>query len=160
ALVRLRPLLEHAAAHVPYYRALFAQAGICPADIRAPSDLARVPITTKADLRTGFPSGVVADNLPLSRRLRMTTGGSAGGPLEFFADRAGLDVWLGSYFFFLEWAGTGIWDTTVLVDSPARVPTNIPPPPRHLRAVRRMLLGERTVYLSAIELTVAELRRR
>ena len=160
ALARLRPLLEHAAAHVPYYRALFAQAGVQPAEVGAVSDLAGLPVTTKATLRAAFPHEAVADNLPRGRRLRMTTGGSSGVPLEFFADRAGIDRWLGSYFFFLEWAGTGIWDTTVLVDSPAQVPTNVPPPPRYLRALRRLLLGERTIYLSAIELSAAELRAR
>jgi phenylacetate-CoA ligase len=158
ALVKLRGLLEHAVVHVPYYRELFGQARLKPGDIRKLQDLSRLPVTTKADLRAGFPTRAVADNLSPRRRWKMTTGGSSGIPLEFYADRAGVDIWLGTYFFFLEWAGSGLWDTAVLIDSPAHVATNVPPPPRYLRVIRRLVLGERTVYLSAIEFTTASFR--
>jgi len=57
---RLRPLLGHAAAHVPHYREVFGDAGLDARAIRTVEDLARVPITTKADLRRRFPDGVSA----------------------------------------------------------------------------------------------------
>jgi phenylacetate-CoA ligase len=76
--------------------------------------------------------------------------------MEFYADRAALDIWLGTYFFFLGWAGTGIWETTVLVDSPARIATNRPSPSRPVQLMRRLLLGEQTVYLEGIPLTADE----
>jgi phenylacetate-coenzyme A ligase PaaK-like adenylate-forming protein len=156
AVAKLRPLLEHAYVHVPYYRRLFGQAGLQPGDFRAVSDLTRLPVTTKVDLRTNFPAQVVANNLPQQRRLRMTTAGSSGLPLEFYADRAALDVWLGAYFFSLELAGTGIWDTTVLIDSLERISTNRPRPSSAVRALRRVLLGEQTIYLEGIGLTAVE----
>src|SRR5215208_6883083 len=62
AAARLQPLLSHARSHVPYYRDVFERAGLQPADIRTTADLARLPITTKADLRASFPARVVADN--------------------------------------------------------------------------------------------------
>jgi phenylacetate-CoA ligase len=48
---KLRRLLHHAYDNVPYYRRLMDRAGVKPADIREPSDLVRLPVTTKADLR-------------------------------------------------------------------------------------------------------------
>jgi phenylacetate-CoA ligase len=48
---KLRRLLYHAYEHVPYYRRLMDQAGVKPAEIREPSDLSRLPVTTKNDLR-------------------------------------------------------------------------------------------------------------
>ena len=46
ALGRLKSLLAHAGQHVPYYRDLFRKAGIEAGDIRTPSDLSPVPIST------------------------------------------------------------------------------------------------------------------
>ena len=48
---KLRRLLHHAYENVPYYRRLMDQAGVKPAEIREPSDLSRLPVTTKNDLR-------------------------------------------------------------------------------------------------------------
>src|SRR5215217_5343287 len=64
ALRKLRPLLAHADAHVPYYRDLFRRAGVRPDDVRTVADLSRLPLTGKANLRANFPDAVVADNLP------------------------------------------------------------------------------------------------
>src|SRR2546430_4608990 len=76
ALERLRGLLMHAAAHVPHYRDLFRRVGMEPEDIRTLSDLSHLPITTKADLRAGFPARTTAHNLPEHRRQKMLTSGS------------------------------------------------------------------------------------
>src|SRR6188472_2980996 len=62
ALERLQRLLRHAAARVPYYRDAFRRVGVEAADFRSLRDLARLPITRKADLRPGFPDAVIADN--------------------------------------------------------------------------------------------------
>ncbi len=48
---KLRRLLHHAYENVPYYRRLMDQAGVKPAEIREPSDLSRLPVSTKKDLR-------------------------------------------------------------------------------------------------------------
>jgi phenylacetate-CoA ligase len=158
SLVRLQALLAHAAAHVPYYRERFAEAGSQPAKLHTLADLARLPITTRADLRAGFPLRTLADNLPPGRRQPMLTSGSSGFPLEFYADRTATDIWLGSYFFFLGWLHTGIWDTVVTIGSPTHLESNVARPSGLVRWARRLALGERTVRLSGLELTPAELR--
>jgi phenylacetate-coenzyme A ligase PaaK-like adenylate-forming protein len=156
---RLRSLLEHAAEHVPFYRERFRRSGVSPADVRSPTDLARLAVTTKAELRTAFPAAAVADNIPPHRRRRMMTSGSTGLPLELYWDAAHADVLIGGYLFSLEWAGLAIWDTRIAVTSPAYFYTNLMPTTRPRRWLRRLLLGERTANLPANEVTAARFRQ-
>src|SRR5438874_1053236 len=99
AEARLRAIVLHAAGEVPYYRALFDQAGLDPARVRTVDDLGQLPISTKPMLRAAYPDGVLAGSIPSVRRLYRRTSGSTGTPFEFFADRADLDSWVGSYLF-------------------------------------------------------------
>jgi phenylacetate-CoA ligase len=158
AVERLRRLLVHAQAHVPYYHDLFKRASIGPTDIRTLSDLLAVPLTTKADLRRDFPTRTTADNLPESRRRKMMTSGSTGLPFEFYWDHASADGLLGAYLFSLEWAGVAIWDTQVAIASPSYFYENIAGATRLRRFARRLLLGEDTVSLSAVDLTASKFR--
>jgi phenylacetate-CoA ligase len=155
ALGKLRPLLEHAAVHVPYYSELFKQAALEPKDIRAISDLARLPITTKADLRANFPTRVVAGNLPARRRVRRTTSGSSGFPFEFYEDRAGQDA-TGSYLFFQDWAGTPFSMIRVRLVHRAELHPELSTRMRF--AVRRLLTGYRVINLSSPDTGSAELK--
>ena len=59
-LQRLQWSLHHAYANVPHYRAAFDAAGIHPGDVKQLEDLARLPFTTKADLRDNYPFGLFA----------------------------------------------------------------------------------------------------
>jgi phenylacetate-CoA ligase len=52
--------VRHAYDNVPHYRAAFAAAGTHPDDIRELADLAKLPFTTKADLRENYPFGMFA----------------------------------------------------------------------------------------------------
>jgi phenylacetate-CoA ligase len=158
-LERLRSLLTHAADHVPFYRERFRHLGVSSPDIRSLADLARLPVTTKAELRKAFPNAVVADNVPSHRRRRMMTSGSTGLPLEFYWDGARADLLIGGYLFSLEWAGLAIWDTRIAVTSPAYFYTNLMPTTRLRRWLRRFLLGERSANLPANELTAARFRQ-
>jgi phenylacetate-CoA ligase len=156
---KLCALLEHATEHVPFYRERFHRLGASPADVRSPADLARLPVTTKAELRAAFPDAAVADNVPPNRRRRMMTSGSTGLPLEFYWDAAHADALSGGYLFSLEWAALAIWDTRIAITSPAYFYTNQMPTTRLRRWLRRLLLGERTANLPANELTAAGFRQ-
>lgn len=59
-LTRLQWSVRHAYDNVPHYRAAFEAAGAHPDDVRDLSDLARLPFTTKADLRDNYPFGMFA----------------------------------------------------------------------------------------------------
>ena len=156
AVAKLRQLLIHAGTQVPYYRDLFKHTGLEPEAVRTSLDLAAVPITTKTDLRRHFPQHTVADNLPAHRRRRMMTSGSTGLPFEFYWDRASADALLGAYLFSLEWAGASIWDTRLAIASPSYFYTNVIGTSRCRQMARWIALGERTVNLSAIDLTAAK----
>jgi phenylacetate-CoA ligase len=155
ALRQLRLLVAHAYAHVPYYRDLFSRAGLEPEDIRMVSDLSRLPISGKADLRANFPARVLADSLPARRRVRATTSGSTGLPFEFYLDRAGVDVGLGSYLFFWEWAGVAAGEPIAQVVISLRLPHQSAGASRLIRAARRFVLGAPLVILSGLDLAAA-----
>jgi phenylacetate-CoA ligase len=78
-LQRLQWSLNHAYDNTAHYRAAFDQAGIHPRDIRTLSDLAKVPFTTKADLRANYPFGLFA--VPRERVVRVhASSGTTGKP--------------------------------------------------------------------------------
>jgi phenylacetate-CoA ligase len=59
-LERLQWTLRHAYERVPFYRTRFDQAGIHPDDCRELADLAKLPFTTKEDLRASYPFAMFA----------------------------------------------------------------------------------------------------
>ena len=59
-LERLRDTLTRVHEHVPHYRHAFEQAGVHPSDVTSLADLARLPFTTKEDLRQNYPFGMFA----------------------------------------------------------------------------------------------------
>ena len=152
AFRKLSPLLNHAVNHVPYYRDLFGRAGVAPGRIQSLADLALVPITTKADLRSNFPDRTAADNLPASRRLRGRTSGSTGLPFEFFGDREAAGPILASYLFFRQWAGVPIGVTMVYVGN-AQFGRTIARSSQLMQAARRILLGEKIVNLPGADIS-------
>jgi phenylacetate-CoA ligase len=81
---RLRRLIEHAHANVPYYRALLDDHGVAPAQIRTLADLDRVPISSKADLRRRPAVELLAAGLQPDRLRRIQTTGSSGVPFVLY----------------------------------------------------------------------------
>ena len=157
ALEKLRAIVSHARAHVPYYRDLLPRAGVDSGDIRSLADLSRIPISRKADLHPDPPSRVLADNLPARRRAPGSTAGSTGMPFRFFTDRATAEVWLGSYMLFREWANAPYGGTMLWIPGPAHA-TAAATSIAWMRAVATsFVLGERTICLSDFEPDVAEL---
>ena len=160
AVTRLRQLLQHAGAHVPFYRRLLGDAGVRPEDIRSLADLSRVPVTTKPALRSAGLEQTVADNLPASRRWPITTLGSSGTPFPFHADLAAEDTRIATYLLALEWAGVGVWDVEVKVGSPYRDFTWMYPRSGRLGQLgRRLLLGQRSGRLEVPRPTHEDLQR-
>jgi phenylacetate-CoA ligase len=159
---RLSRLIVHAGTHVPFYREHFANAGIDPEKPVRIADLERLPVTTKAQLRAAFPSGALADNLPAGRYYRKLTSGSTGLPLEFFADRRAIDSWMASYLFFREWAHAPLGLMQLQIAAPPRFTGRLENEafrihsPGRSRWARRLLLGEISVRLSGIDLTLPE----
>ena len=73
-LQRLAWSLRHAYDNVPHYRQAFDHAGAHPDDIRDLTDLAQFPFTTKTDLRTNYPLGMLAVPAEQVSRLHASSG--------------------------------------------------------------------------------------
>lgn len=103
-LERLRRLLKEAD-QTPYYRQLFAEAGLQPKKIDRLDDLQRLPPLTKALIRANFETL----KHPAARDLaRTSTGGSSGEPLIFMLgkERVSHDV-------AAKWRATRWWDVDI-----------------------------------------------
>ncbi|MGZ3145113.1 phenylacetate--CoA ligase PaaK [Lentzea chajnantorensis] len=91
-LERLRWSVRHAYDNVPHYRASLDAAGVHPDDVKSLEDLARLPFTTKADLRDNYPFGMFA--VPRTDVLRVhASSGTTGRPTVVGYTRADLDTW-------------------------------------------------------------------
>ncbi|WP_329459403.1 phenylacetate--CoA ligase PaaK [Streptomyces sp. NBC_01497] len=73
-LERLRATLRHAYDNVGFYRAAFDAAGLRPEDCGTLADLARFPLTSKADLRENYPFGMFAVEESRIRRIHASSG--------------------------------------------------------------------------------------
>jgi len=83
---RLRELINHAYANVPFYRELFAQAGIQLSDIKDIQDIKKIPPVDKESVRRNVEQ-FKAENMPQSAFIPIHTGGSTGTPLSFYYER-------------------------------------------------------------------------
>jgi phenylacetate-CoA ligase len=77
----LRALIPHAYTRVPYYRRLFDVAGVDPKRIRTVADLARIPMTSRADIQRLSPAEICDAGAPVDALLVTRTSGSTGAPL-------------------------------------------------------------------------------
>jgi phenylacetate-CoA ligase len=91
-LKRLQWTLRHAYDHVPHYRAAFEAAGMHPNDVKALADLARLPFTTKKELREHYPFGMFA--VPREQLARIhASSGTTGKPTVVGYTKNDIDTW-------------------------------------------------------------------
>ena len=82
---RLRELVRHAYETVPYYRRVFDGRGLKPADIRTRADLMKLPVLTKAEIRSHF-ADLISTSPGVSRLKPGHTSGTTGSPLQVCYD--------------------------------------------------------------------------
>jgi phenylacetate-CoA ligase len=91
-LERLQWTLRHAYERVPFYRTRFDQAGIHPDDCCELADLAKLPFTTKDDLRASYPFAMFA--VPRERIARIhASSGTTGQATVIGYTKGDLDMW-------------------------------------------------------------------
>lgn len=91
-LERLQWSVRHAYENVPHYRASLDASGVHPGDVKSLSDLAKLPFTTKADLRDNYPFGMFA--VPRTEVARVhASSGTTGKPTVVGYTKADLDTW-------------------------------------------------------------------
>ncbi len=91
-LDRLKATVVRAAERVEHYRKAFGDAGVAPADIGHLDDLARLPFTTKEDLRRNYPFGMFA--VPMQDIVRIhASSGTTGKPTVVGYTRSDIETW-------------------------------------------------------------------
>ncbi|MGX1701181.1 phenylacetate--CoA ligase PaaK [Microbacterium sp. NPDC055357] len=91
-LARLQETVRHAYANVPLYTRKLDGVGVSPDDIRSLDDLARLPFTTKEDLRETYPFGMFAVPMAEVRRIHASSG-TTGRPTVVGYTQRDLDHW-------------------------------------------------------------------
>jgi phenylacetate-CoA ligase len=143
---RLAALVEHASAHVPYYRAAFARHGIDAGTVRSAADLARLPFLTKADIRANQDALRSERAGPLARS---NTGGSSGEPLTFYLGKERVSHDVAAKWRATRWWGVDIGDPEIVVwGSPIELGAQ-----DRVRELRDRVF--RTALLSAFEMSAA-----
>lgn len=91
-LARLKKTVETVYNKVPAYKKKFDDAGIKPSDIKSLKDLARLPLTTKEDLRENYPFGLFAVDRDEIVRVHASSG-TTGKPTVVGYTKNDLDMW-------------------------------------------------------------------
>lgn len=77
---------------VPFYKEKMQQANLVPGDIQSVSDLAKLPFTTKDDLRENYPYGLFT--VPMSEIVRLhASSGTTGKPTVVGYTRKDISTW-------------------------------------------------------------------
>jgi len=112
---RLSQLLKHTYERVPYYRRIFDERDIKPADITCSEDLIKLPVLNKRLIRANF-TDIVARDFPQREVITSYTGGSTGEPLMFYRTKDERFNWaFAALQRAFQWAGYEIGDKTVLI---------------------------------------------
>ena len=91
-LERLQWTVRHAYDNVPLYRRKFDAVGVHPDDIKSLSDVAKLPFTTKEDLREAYPFDMMA--VPMDQVARIhASSGTTGKPTVVGYTKTDVDNW-------------------------------------------------------------------
>jgi len=88
---RLKSVVAHCQ-NSPFYRNRFKENGLTAADIRTLDDLAKIPFTTKKDLRDTYPFGMAS--VPLNQCIRLhSSSGTTGNPTVVLHSKKDIEQW-------------------------------------------------------------------
>jgi phenylacetate-CoA ligase len=89
---RFQSAVARVIASVPFYRELYARAGITAESIRSLQDIARLPFTIKQDLRDNYPLGLLAISRDDVVRVHASSG-TTGKPTVSAYSQPDLEMW-------------------------------------------------------------------
>jgi len=111
---RLRRLIDHAAAHCPFYAKRFAEHGVGPSSLKEPGDILKFPVLRKRDIQSNGDD-MLASNVPRSHLVENRTGGSTGKPLHFYVDLERMETRKAATIRHNRWAGYDIADKAGII---------------------------------------------
>jgi phenylacetate-CoA ligase len=144
---RLNEIVCHAATTSPFHRHRLESAGIDPRKVRRISDLGRLPLMTKADVREATDE-ILATTFQRSELVVAKTGGSTGTALTVYCDRRGIQRRQGAALLTDTWSG---WR----IGQPIAAVWGNPPLPTTLRNRLRGAVKDRFLWLDTMRLNHA-----
>ena len=116
--VKLKALIKHAYANVPYYHRVFKDRGLRPNDIKSVEDLNRLPKLTKDDIRSNFDD-MVATNFSRAIEPHASEPVPASVPVQFYITKDYINSKSASELRAYSWCGYNLGDKhAVLWGSP------------------------------------------
>ncbi len=88
---QLQKLINHAYGTVPYYRQIFEERKLKPADIKTQDDLHKLPVLTREDIKRNFRN-LISRAFKIGQLKRGHTSGTTGSPLEVCYDSSTIYV--------------------------------------------------------------------
>ncbi len=105
----LTELVNRVYSNVPFYKKKFDQAGVKPQDIQSLEDIAKLPFTTKDELRETYPYGLLA--VDESEILEVhTSSGTTGTPVVDAYTKKDIEIWSEAMARTLAMGGAGSGD--------------------------------------------------
>jgi phenylacetate-CoA ligase len=106
---KLKETLNWVYDKVPFYKRVFDEKGVKPADLQKLEDIAKFPFTVKTDLRDNYPFGLCA--VPMSEVVRIhASSGTTGKPITGPYTAADMEQWT-------DCMARGLWAQEVRPDS-------------------------------------------
>ncbi len=148
---KLKETLAHAYQETPYYRNLFDRVGFHPDDFKCLSDIKRLPVLSKADVRTHH-ADLMANSLKHDHLSKFKTGGSTGIPIEILKGADEVELINATALRAFRWAGWDIGDPVGMIWGNS--PTTFSAKERMLNA-----LISPEIYLDTMNLTDESMSR-
>lgn len=111
---KLRRLLSHAYATVPYYRRRFDDAAITPSDVEKPEDIEQIPLLTKEEVRH-HKEDLVSRAFSKNSLILGHTGGSTGMPIQLYRDTNSAGWASACMLRFEEWIGLRLGEPRITI---------------------------------------------
>jgi phenylacetate-CoA ligase len=88
---RLRFIVDFAYRNTRFYKEKFKETGITPSDIQTLTDITRIPVITKNEIKVAYPQKVVASGYSEHNCVKKTTSGTSGNVITLLIDYAAMD---------------------------------------------------------------------
>ena len=145
-LERVRAIAMHACVAVPFWRSRFADAGLDPTQIESLSDLSRLPLLTKLDLREQGEL-LLAKGAQREALHQHTTSGSTGVSVTVYRDDSCQQFKRGATLRCDEWTGWRLGERVAAIWGNPQIPTG------WKGKLRRALLDRDYVYLDTLKMS-------
>lgn len=118
---RLRQLVKHAVETVPYYTELFTKHRLKVSDIQTISDLYKIPILTKATIKSEGISKFTAYSFPRNKVMNASSSGSTGEPLFYLRTKESYSMGIATSLRGWNWMGYNLGDKYVKMSQNPRL---------------------------------------